>query len=137
MFIYQTKINGKDGLVALSETQDKGNQVPVYGEEVLTVAEVDGVLVPSQRVISESGESEVSITLDKDTLALTVGTDGELKATTVPSGATITWESDDDTIATVSNGTVSPVAAGTCTITASITVDGVTKSAECDVTVSA
>jgi uncharacterized protein YjdB len=76
-----------------------------------------------------------SITLDKSTLALTVGgADGSLTATVLPvdaSAPTVTWASSDANIATVSGGTVTPVAEGTCTITA--TADGVV--ASCVVTV--
>lgn len=79
-----------------------------------------------------------SITLDKETLALTVGGDaGSLSATTVPAGQTVTWTSSDDEVATVAAGTVSPVAAGTATITATITVDGQNYTDTCAVTVSA
>ena len=79
-----------------------------------------------------------SVTLDKDTLSLTVGgATGSLSATVVPVGATVTWKSSDTTKATVSSGTVTAVAAGTCTITASITVDGVTYTDTCAVTVAA
>lgn len=41
-----------------------------------------------------------------------------LTAASVPDGATVTWESSDTTKATVSDGTVTGVAAGTVTITA-------------------
>ena len=79
-----------------------------------------------------------SVTLDKETLSLTVGgATGSLTATVVPVGATVTWKSSDTTKATVSSGTVTAVAAGTCTITASITVDGVTYTDTCAVTVAA
>lgn len=79
-----------------------------------------------------------SVTLDKETLSLTVGgATGSLTATVVPVGATVTWRSSDTTKATVSSGTVTAVAAGTCTITASITVDGVTYTDTCAVTVAA
>lgn len=79
-----------------------------------------------------------TITLDKSTLSLTVGgATGSISATVSPVGSTVTWKSSDITIATVSSGTVTAVKAGTCTITASITVDGVTYSADCAVTVAA
>ena len=79
-----------------------------------------------------------TITLDKSTLSLTVGgATGSISATVSPVGSTVTWKSSDITIATVSSGTVTAVKAGTCTITASITVDGVTYSANCAVTVAA
>ena len=80
---------------------------------------------------SASG-TETSITLSETSLALEVGNTQTLIATTTPSGATITWASDDETIATVtSGGVVEAVAEGTCTITASITG----ASASCDVVV--
>lgn len=79
-----------------------------------------------------------TVTLDKSTLALTVGgATGSLSATVAPIGSTVTWTSSDTSIATVSSGTVTAVKAGSCTVTASITVDGVTYIAECAVTVAA
>lgn len=79
-----------------------------------------------------------SISLDQSTLALTVGgATGSLTATTVPDSATVTWTSSDPTKATVNSGTVTAVAAGTATITAEITVDGVTYNDSCVVTVTA
>lgn len=79
-----------------------------------------------------------TITLDKSTLSLTVGgATGSISATVSPIGSTVTWTSSDTTIATVSSGTVTAVKAGTCTVTASITVDGVTYTAACAVTVAA
>lgn len=91
----------------------------------------------------KAGEEPVpttpSVTLDKDTLALTVGGDSAtLVATTVPAGETVTWTSSDDNVATVtSGGVVAPVAAGTATITATITVDAHDYTDTCAVTVTA
>ena len=79
-----------------------------------------------------------TITLDKSTLSVTVGgATGSISATVSPVGSDVTWESSDKTIATVSSGTVTAVKAGSCVVSASITVDGVTYTAYCDVTVSA
>lgn len=79
-----------------------------------------------------------TITLDKSTLSVTVGgATGSISATVSPVGSDVTWKSSDITIATVSSGTVTAVKAGTCTVTASITVDGVTYTAACAVTVAA
>lgn len=64
-------------------------------------------------------------------------TTASITATVTPAGSAVTWTSSDKTIATVSNGTITPVKAGTCTVYASITVDGVTYSAPCAVTVNA
>lgn len=85
------------------------------------------------------GDGEIpTITLDKDELELTVGgATGSLTATVSPAGSTVTWASSDTTKATVSSGTVTAVAAGECTITATIKVDGVEYSASCAVTVAA
>ena len=59
-------------------------------------------------------------------------------AMTVPAGATVTWSSSDSTVATVnSNGKITAVGAGVCTVTASTTVDGQTATATVAVRVSA
>lgn len=78
----------------------------------------------------------VSVSLDKTSETLTVG--GEtltLTATVNPEGAaTVLWESSDVAVATVStSGVVTPVKAGTATITATAG----DKSATCDIVVNA
>lgn len=75
--------------------------------------------------------------LNKNTATVAAGSTVALTATTIPAGETVTWSSDDTSKATVSNGTVTGVAAGSATITASITVGGVTKTDKCVVTVTA
>ena len=84
-------------------------------------------------VISTIGEVTESITLDKQTATVAVEGTTTITATTVPVSATVTWSSSDETIATVANGVVTGVAAGTATITA---VNGDSR-ATCLVTVSA
>ncbi|MDR3584725.1 MAG: ice-binding family protein [Desulfosporosinus sp.] len=67
------------------------------------------------------------VTLDQPTLALTIGgANGTILATVAPSTATnqvVTWTTSDAAVATVVNGVVTPVGAGTATITAT-TQDG-------------
>lgn len=100
--------------------------------------------VPYELYVKVGGDAPVpptpttpSVTLDKDTLALTVsGDSATLIATTVPAGETVTWTSSDDNVATVAAGVVSPEGAGTATITATITVDGHDYTDTCAVTVS-
>ena len=59
-----------------------------------------------------------------------------ITATVTPVGSTVTWESSNEDIATVSSsGVVTSVAVGEATITASVTNDGVTRTASCDVKV--
>lgn len=77
-----------------------------------------------------------TITLSADTATATLpSTTATITATVSPAGSTVTWTSSDETIATVAAGVITPVKAGTCTVRASITVDGVTYTAPCAVTV--
>ena len=76
------------------------------------------------------------VTLDKNTLALFPGESDALTATVAPENATdktVTWSSDNEKVATVNGGTVTAVAPGTATITATTTDGGFT--ATCAVTV--
>ncbi len=81
-----------------------------------------------------------SVTIDPDSLELDLNgeTTGELEATvsgTNNPAQTVTWESDDETVATVDeDGVVTAVAIGTATIKATSTVDD-TKYGECSVSV--
>lgn len=77
------------------------------------------------------------VTLDKTTLALKVGTIGDLKATVAPTNATdkgVTWTSSAAAIVTVDgSGKVTAIKAGTATIT--VTTKSGSKTATCTVTV--
>lgn len=95
---------------------------------VLFAEYIDGIAV-------ESIGDAANITLDKATASVAVAGTVSLTATKKPSNATVTWASDDTSVATVSSGTVTGVAAGTCNITASITEGGVTYKDICVVTV--
>ena len=78
-----------------------------------------------------------SITLNKTSTSISVGNSEKLTATVTPENAAnkrVTWTSSDNSVATVNNGTVTAVKAGTATITA--TAEGGTgKFATCTVTV--
>lgn len=78
---------------------------------------------------------EVSgISLNKTSLSLVTGGTETLSATVTPSNATnktITWSSSNTSVATVSNGKVTAVGAGTATITAKAG----SKSATCSITI--
>ncbi|MDE7267894.1 MAG: Ig-like domain-containing protein, partial [Lachnospiraceae bacterium] len=76
------------------------------------------------------------IALDKRTVTLPEGETVELTATVTPSyatDATVTWESSNDSVATVEDGMVTAVSEGICIITASAGTEIVT----CTVTVTA
>ena len=109
--------------------QSKGiKKIEVYGYENPTTVNVTGITL---------SQTAASMTVGGETLTLT--------ATVAPDDATdktVTWTSSDPTIATVTNGVVTAVAAGTATITATATngtPDDTTDdfSATCTVTVSA
>ena len=79
------------------------------------------------------------VTLDQATMTLTAGgATGTLVETVAPADATdktVTWSSSDEAVATVANGTVTPLTEGTTTITVTA-VDG-SLTATCEVTVEA
>ena len=83
----------------------------------------------------EKPVSATSVKLDKSELSLTEGDTAKLTATVLPAETTdtLTWSTSNDKVATVKDGTVTAVAAGTATITATC---GKFK-AECTVTVKA
>ncbi|MEI6387827.1 MAG: Ig-like domain-containing protein [Spirochaetota bacterium] len=81
-----------------------------------------------------------AVTLDRATMSLAVvgGIKGSLKATLAPANATgtdVAWSSSDASVATAAKGVVTPLSAGSATITAT-TVDG-GKTATCTVSVTA
>lgn len=81
-------------------------------------------VTPSVTVIPSEATVEVGDTITLDTQV-------------VPSGAAVTWSSSAEGKATVANGVVTGVEAGSATITASITVDGTAHTDTCSVTVTA
>lgn len=77
-----------------------------------------------------------TISLNKTTETVSVGSNKTLTATATPADATVTWSSSDTAKATVnSNGKVTGVAAGTAVITATATTLSGSASAKCTVTV--
>ena len=90
---------------------------------------------PYEIYILEPAVSAAGIELNTHTVTIDKDDTYALTATTVPSGQTVTWSSASTSVATVSSGTVTAVAAGNTIITASITVSGVTYSDTCTVIV--
>ena len=80
---------------------------------------------------TQSPPVSYAISLNKDSLLLTKGDTATLVAPVSPSGPAVTWKSDKTSVATVANGRVTAVGAGTATITATAG----DKSAKCVVTV--
>ena len=90
---------------------------------------------PYEIYILEPAVSAAGIELNTHTVTIDKDDTYALTATTVPSGQTVTWSSASTSVATVSSGTVTAVAAGNTIITASITVSGVTYTDTCTVVV--
>ncbi|MBQ6172061.1 MAG: Ig-like domain-containing protein [Clostridia bacterium] len=78
-----------------------------------------------------------SLTLNRSSVSVAVGKSSSLIATIKPEGiaADIIWTSADETIATVQNGTITGLKAGTTTITATLNDKVTNKVATCKVTV--
>lgn len=114
----------KDKLAALEDV--------LYG-----TADTDARLPLPAEVIEIMGDAvEYSISLDKTTASVAVGSNVTLKATTEPSTETVTWTSSNEEVATVdSNGKVTGVAAGTANVSAFFTENGMNYTATCAVTV--
>ncbi|XME00987.1 LamG-like jellyroll fold domain-containing protein [Lachnospiraceae bacterium C1.1] len=104
-------------------------------DEVLDASQVyslyDGKT--AEDIFEEKGISTVA------SLSLKAGKTGsvELSVPSVVKGYTVSYNSSDESVATVKNGTVTAVAEGSCVITTSVTYGSVTKTAETNVTVEA
>jgi len=125
---------------AVATVDSNGKVVSVSaGTAYVTVTTADGSKAATCTVIVGAANVAVTgVTLDQSTLSLTAGgATGTLTATVAPSTATnqnVTWTSSDPNVATVdANGVLTPVAAGTVTITVT-TADGL-KTATCTVNV--
>lgn len=112
-------------ILTLQIADDNANEFAYYKQ--LEVAGCDITVTGTTSKLEE-----VSIVFDKTTMTAA----GSITATTTPAGQTVTWASSDETVATVSSGTVTKVANGTAIITGTITVDGITAIASCTVTFS-
>ena len=76
-----------------------------------------------------------SISLNKGSITVSDKGSERITATTAPSGQSVSWLSDDESTATVSNGTVYGVSAGTTTIRAEFEYNGKTYQKTCTVSV--
>ena len=118
------------GKVAKVEFNVTGSSDNGYGFSQPAYFAYDDVVVRFEKPVPAT-----AVTLDKSALSLTEGETAKLTATVQPEDTTDTliWSTSNDKVATVKDGTVTAVAAGTATITATC---GSFK-AECTVTVKA
>lgn len=92
-------------------------------------------IMSTQNAVVFIVSTEPSVTLDQNEVTVEASDTVTLKASTYPAGETVTWASGNTSVATVAAGVVTGVAKGETTITASITVNGVTYTDTCSVTV--
>lgn len=128
LVLYYLPVNGADLNEAFSFTSDELGLIgiheqPDYDNMTAKDTVVSGIVLFAERidgvVVGKIGETDkTTISLDKNTATIPVDGTVTLKATVAPVGTTVTWESSDTTKATVNDGIVTGVAAGTATITA-------------------
>ena len=76
-----------------------------------------------------------SVTLSASALSIEVGNSATVTATVVPASAEVTWTSSEETVATVTDGTIAALAEGATVVRAAITVGGQVYGANCNVAV--
>ena len=131
-------IETEDGSFSIDISQFSGDKAFAIWARLITS---DGTTVYDEATYTMSGTKTESISvegisLDRTTLTLQEGSSYTLTATITPSDATnklITWTSDNEDVATVSNGKITAKSSGTARITAT-TSDG-EYTATCEVTV--
>ena len=137
-----------------------GDEGTVYGkvelQENLTIGEGESLTIPDGASLNTDGKLTVDggtligtpngdvtykvtgVSLNKGSLTLDVGESDTLTATITPNNATnpnVTWSSNNESVATVNNGVVTAIKAGTATIT--VTTEDGNKTATCAVSVAA
>ena len=134
------EIYDTDGTTLLQSYPSNGyisNVQPGYHTVVIQRGEGAGATVKIRKLAPEPQVTNVS--LDVSTLTLIAGGETAKLIATVTANDDalkgITWSSSETSVATVNNGVVTPVAAGTTVITATSSWDN-TKTATCTVTVS-
>ena len=95
------------------------------------------IMANSEIAFGTSGDTVGGVKLSASSVTVAKNATVALSANTIPSGATVSWTSLDEDVATVSSGTVTGVEAGTTTIIASIVQDGETIYDSCTVVVTA
>lgn len=108
------------------------------GSATITVTTADGTNLSATCAITVNPILVTSVTLDKTSATLLPGDVLKLNATVLPDNATnkaVTWKSSDESIVKVANdGTVTALAVGNATVTAT-SVDGSGTFASCTITV--
>ena len=129
--------NAKFYITATNNASSTHRYIYVYGVSFSVTYSVNGAIylytlsnITTDHTVVYSGTlvtvDVTGVSLNKNSTSITEGKTEQLTATVAPSNASnksVTWGSSNTSIATVSNGLVTAVSAGTATITV-ITVDG-------------
>lgn len=137
-YIEENWIETEDGSFSVDISQFSGNKAFAVWAKLVSS---DGTITYDEMIYTMSGTkveniSVEGISLDRTTLTLQEGSSYTLTATIAPADATnklVIWTSDNEDVATVSNGKVTAKSSGTAKITAT-TSDG-DYTATCEVTV--
>jgi hypothetical protein len=122
------------GLNIQSTKNGKGtSQTTLTG--FVSAADVSKAPMEFYEIPPEGGSVDADIQLNYHSISVPADGNVTLVASVYPLGSTVTWTSDDDTVATVAGGVVTGESAGNTIITAAITVDGVTFNDTCTVVV--
>lgn len=122
------------GLNIQSTKNGKGtSQTTLTG--FVSAADVSKAPMEFYEIPPEGGSVDADIQLNYHSISVPDGGNVTLAASVYPLGSSVTWTSDDDTVATVAGGVVTGEGAGNTIITAAITVDGVTFTDTCTVVV--
>ena len=136
------KATPKPSDCSVSWSSDNSNIVKVSGGKITAVGSGSTTI---RAKITHGGKTyeatckvtvaDPSVKLDSNSITLQPAGSKTLKATTVPSGASVTWSSDNSSIVKVSGGKITAVGSGSTTVRAKITYGGKTYEATCKVTV--
>ena len=132
---------------AISSWTSSNNAIATVANGVVTGVSEGTATITATTEGGKSASCTVTVTviavtgvsLDKSTANIQIGGSTTLTATVSPSNASnkaLTWSSSNTSVATVGNGVVMGIAAGTATITVASVADP-TKTATCTVTVTA
>ena len=122
-----------DGFSIKTTDKGKGNiSLTLTGHTSIYAQDV----IPAEFYLGSGDDDTLSIVLDRSRATVEEGKSLSLTATAT-TGATVTWESSDTSVATVgaSTGLVTGVDAGSCVIIATATKSGETEIATCILTV--
>ena len=138
-FTGSVSFTSSDPAVASVETvNDTRAKIKGLSEGIATIIAKAANKTASCAVNVVDPQSDIYISLNKQTLTMEEGTADKLTATVRPAGAPVTWGSSDQSVVSVDqNGNLSALHTGSADISAVVAVDGDTRSASCHVTVKA